>query len=78
MKLSFTLYFTMAVTGALAVFLGTDEAAKYIEAEDLFWARGINGVLASIALTMKGWTSQGFQNWLDKKKAAPDEPAKTP
>lgn len=63
MIMNFTLYFTMAVCGAVAVFLGTDEAAKYIEPEPLFWARGVNGVVLATATTMKGYTSEAFSRW---------------
>jgi hypothetical protein len=67
MSLGFALYFLIAVTSAIAVFLGTDESAKYIEPDILFWARGINGIIAGTALTMKGYTSEGFANWKKKK-----------
>lgn len=68
MKLSFTLYLLMAMQLAIAAFLGTDEAAKYIGPEVLFWARGVNTMLGSIALTLKGYTSSGFQDWLNRKQ----------
>lgn len=66
--MGFALYFLMAVTGSIAVFLGTDEASKYLEPDILFWARGINGVIAGTSLTMKGYTSEGFQNWKKKRE----------
>lgn len=67
MSLGFFLYFVIAVTSAIAVFLGTDEAAKYIQPDMLFWARGINGIIAGTSLTMKGYTSEGFANWRKKQ-----------
>lgn len=67
MSLSFFLYLLMAVASAASAFLGTDEAAKYIEPERLFWARGIVAMIDGVALTMKGYTSPGFQDWLKKK-----------
>lgn len=75
MIMSFTLYFIMAVAGAIAVFLGTDEAAKYIEPEPLFWARGINGVILATATTMKGYTSEAFAKW-KASKTTTEEPKK--
>ena len=66
--MSFTLYLVMAVTGAVATFLGTDEAAKYIEPEPLFWARGINGMILTTATVMKGYTSEAFAKWNAARK----------
>jgi hypothetical protein len=63
MIMSLALYSAIALCGAIAVFLGTDEAAKYIEPEKLFWARGLNGVLLATATTLKGYTSEAFANW---------------
>jgi len=67
MNFGLFLYLLIALSTAIASFLGTDEAAKYIEPEKLFWARGLNTVLGSVALTVKGYTSAGFQDWLKKK-----------
>lgn len=74
MNWSLLLYILIALSTAIASFLGTDEAAKYIAPENLFWARGINTVIGSVALTIKGVISTGFQDWLNKKqvdKASP-------
>ncbi len=68
MIMGFTLYLVMAVTGAVAAFLGTDEAAKYIEPEPLFWARGINGMILTTATVMKGYTSEAFAKWNAARK----------
>lgn len=67
LKLGFLLYAVMAVSAAVGAFLGTDEAAKYIEAETLFWARGINVMVSGIALTLKGYTSKSFAEWHKNK-----------
>jgi hypothetical protein len=75
MTLGFSLYVIMAITAALAAFLGTDEAAKYIEPEHLFWWRGLNGVAAAVALTLKGYTSQAFSDWRAERKS--DKPDAT-
>ena len=73
MNLSLLLYLSLAFSGAAAAFLGTDEAAKYIEPEHLFWARGINTIFGGVALTMKGYISQGFQEWLAGKAGKKQE-----
>ena len=63
MIMGLTLYIVIALSGAVAAFLGTDEAAKYIEPEPLFWARGMNGVLLATATALKAYTSEAFANW---------------
>jgi hypothetical protein len=73
MIMSFTLYFIMALTGAVAGFLGTDEAAKYIEPELLFWCRGLNGLVLTVSTVMKGYTSETYAKWRDKNKQQPTE-----
>ncbi len=73
MIMSLVLYSVIALSGAVAVFLGTDEAAKYIEAERLFWARGLNGVLLATATTLKGYTSEAFANWRKTKQQPTDD-----
>lgn len=83
MIMSFSLYLIIALSGAVAVFLGTDEAAKYIEPETLFWARGLNGVLLATVTTLKGYTSEAFANWragraTDKQQEPTKEQDKTP
>ena len=67
MIVSFTLYFIMALTGAIAAFLGTDEAAKYIAPEPLFWYRGINGVVLTVSTVLKGYTSEAYAKWRGKQ-----------
>lgn len=78
MNLSFFLYLLMAITSAVSLFLGTDEAAKYIEPERLFWTRGVVGIIDGVALTMKGVISPGFQNWLKDRVANKVEPVHDP
>lgn len=68
MKLGFALYSVMIFTSAVAAFLGTDEAAKYINAELLFWLRGCNAVVNAVATGLKAFTSQVFSDWLAAKK----------
>jgi len=68
------LYILMALSTAIASFLGSDEAAKYITPETLFWARGINSVIGGVALTIKGVISTGFQDWLNKKQVEKASP----
>jgi len=81
MIMSLALYSIIALSGAVAVFLGTDEAAKYIEPEPLFWARGLNGVLLATATTLKGYTSEAFANWkagrATQQQQQPNEKDKT-
>jgi hypothetical protein len=69
MKLSLVLYAVMLFTSAVAAFLGTDEAAKYINPEALFWCRGGNAVVNAVATGMKAFTSQIFSDWLAAKRA---------
>ena len=74
MNWSLFLYIMMAISTAVGSFLGSDEAAKYIQPENLFWARGLNSIIGGVALTIKGVISTGFQDWLNKKqvdKASP-------
>lgn len=68
MNVSMILYLTMALSTAIANFLGTVDAAQWIDPQMLFWAKGVNGIIAGAAITMKGYTSQGFQDWLNKKQ----------
>lgn len=68
MKLSFILYTVMLASSAAANFLGTDEAAKYIAPDALFWARGINAAIGTIATGLKAFTSQVFADWMTAKK----------
>ncbi len=39
------LYVSIAFFGALAALFGSDDAAKYLSPETLFWSRGGNGSL---------------------------------
>lgn len=57
----------MAVTSASLLFLGTDEAAKFIEPATLFWLRGLVGIVDAVALALKGFTSQTFADWSSKR-----------
>lgn len=59
----------MLFTSAVAAFLGTDEAAKYIGPEALFWLRGSNAVVNAVATGLKAFTSQIFSDWLAARKA---------
>jgi hypothetical protein len=69
MKLSLVLYAVMLFTSAVAAFLGTDEAAKYINAETLFYLRGGNAIVNGVATGLKAFTSQIFSDWMALKKA---------
>jgi hypothetical protein len=67
MKLNFILYLGMLATGSLAAFLGTDDAAKYIEPKTLFWITGILGVADQCLTGLKAFTSREFTEWLNRR-----------
>ena len=76
MKLSLTLYITLAISGSFGASIATDEAAKYVEPETLFWMRLVTGVIFASATTLKAYTSETFARW--NKKETDNEPKQEP
>lgn len=74
---SVTLYALIALSTAIGAFLGSDDAAKFISAENLFWARGLNSIIGGVSLTLKGVISQTFAEWVKERKNG-NGAAKTP
>ena len=54
------LYFTIAVCGAVAASLQTDEAMNYIQPSTLFWLRVAVTSIGAGALALKTWRSTGY------------------
>ncbi len=68
MHLNFALYIFIASGTAFAAGIGTDEAAKYLEPETLFWIRLAAGVAVTTATAAKAYTSKSFSEWSEKRK----------
>lgn len=67
MILDATIYVTIAVTAFLMTQLGSDEAAKYIDAQLLFYLKSVTGSLSAGALSLKMFRSETFSNWKKEK-----------
>lgn len=55
-----TLYILIALFGALTATFSSDEAAKYLEAETLFWVRTVCNVNSAWLLALKMFRSTAF------------------
>jgi hypothetical protein len=67
------LYVGIAFFAALSAMFGSDEAAKYIAPETLFWTRGFCSVVAATLLALKMYRSTGFADHLAEQKTATDQ-----
>ncbi len=62
------LYVCIALFGAATAAFGSDEAAKYIEPEALFWLRTSCGIISAGLLSLKMFRSTSFSEHLEAKK----------
>lgn len=67
MKIDGGTYVAIAFFGALQTAFGSDEAAKWIAAETLFWCRTICGATWQALLALKLFRSTSYANHLDAK-----------
>lgn len=63
------LYVAMGATGFLVVYLGTDDAAKYFDAKNLFIANMIIGCIDAMLLALKLFLSTTFAEHKESKKS---------
>ena len=70
------IYVAIAFFGAWTAALGTDEAAKYMEAQTLFWARSICASISAGALALKMFRSTSYGDHQQKKKEGTAPPFK--
>ncbi len=61
------LYVSIAVCGAIAVLLSSDEAYKYINPYWLFWSKGINAVWLAGTTALKMFRSTSYADHQTKK-----------
>lgn len=73
MKLNFALYLFIASGTAFAAGIGTDEAAKYLSPETLFWLRLAVGVVVTTATAAKAFTSTSFSDSKNKQTNEPKD-----
>lgn len=62
------LYVLVQMLTVLSTQIGTDESAKYIEAETLFWTKVVIGELAAGVLAIKMFRSTTFADHQQTKK----------
>lgn len=67
MSFNLILYVIIGTATAFSGCLNSDEAAKYITPEQLFWLRTATTTLLGAAVTVKGVTSNAFSEWLAKR-----------
>jgi hypothetical protein len=67
-----TLYVLIALGTANSAALSTDMAAKYIDAQILFYIQWINGSMGASLLALKMFRSTAFAQHQDDKKKAGD------
>lgn len=68
MILDATIYVTIAVAGFLMTQFGSDEAAKYIDPQALFYLKTTNGCLSAGALALKMFRSETYSKWKSNGK----------
>lgn len=61
-------YVGIAVLTAFGAFLGTDDAAKYISPETLFWTKGIAHSVNGGLIALKMFRSEVFSKWKQEKQ----------
>ena len=71
------LYVGIAFFGALTAGFGTDEAAKYVEPEKLFWIRLVCGPMGASFLALKMFRSTGYAHHQQEKAEEKAEEAKS-
>jgi len=62
------LYVMMGVTGFAVMYLGTDDAAKYMVPATQFWLLFVIGIIDSALLGLKMFRSTGFADHKAEKK----------
>jgi uncharacterized membrane protein len=62
------LYVAIAFVGAIAAAMSSDEAAKFISATVLFWARTFFQSVAAALLALKMFRSTSFAEHVEQKK----------
>ncbi len=62
------LYVLLALTGFWMIFLGTDEAAKWVAPAVLFWTKGVIGSLDAGFLALKLYRSTAFAGHVAEQK----------
>lgn len=63
------LYVLIALFGALTAAFASDEAAKYLKPEALFWLRTMCGVNSAWLLALKMFRSTSYSQHQENKKA---------
>lgn len=56
-------YVGIALLTAFTAFLGSDDAAKYIDAQTLFWMKGATNWLNGGLIALKMFRSETYSNW---------------
>lgn len=68
MNLNLILYLIIGTATAFSACLNSDEAAKYLDPEMLFWLRTGTSTVSGAAVTLKGVTSNAFAEWQASRK----------
>lgn len=64
-----TIYVGIAIFGAIASALGSDDAAKYIDAVTLWYAKNVCTAAAAGLLALKMYRSTSYSNFVEERKA---------
>lgn len=62
------LYVTIAVSGAVGTFLGSDECYKYVDAYIIFYTKCGSGLLLQAANALKMFRSTGYAQHLEAQR----------
>jgi hypothetical protein len=62
------LYVCIAALAAITAFVASDDAAKYITPEILFWGKGVLSVASASIVAVKMFRSTSFAEHQEKKK----------
>ena len=63
-----SLYVIIAILTALIAVLGSDDAAKYIAAQTLFWMKAVTNCLNAAAIALKMFRSTQFAEHQEEKR----------
>lgn len=63
-------YVLIAFFGSVATGLGTDDAAKYVSPEALFWLRMFCGAMGATLISLKMYRSTAYSDHLASKEKA--------
>lgn len=63
------IYALIALFGALSASMGSDEAAKWLEPETLFWTRVLSNNATAVLLAVKMFRSTAYANYLKEQPA---------